>query len=77
MDIRGKFFSVGHGLTYAFKISDVIGVNDVHLLYDINRECDMKELEYFYGNKEIDYLNTFADKSIHAWMWFFCYTMRN
>ena len=38
MDIRGKFFSVGPGLTYAFKISDVIGVNDVHLLYDINRE---------------------------------------
>lgn len=56
MDIRGKFFPVGLGLTYAFKISDVIGVNDVHLLYDINRKCDMKELEIFYGNKEIDYL---------------------
>ena len=56
MDIRGKFFPVGHGLTYAFKIGDVSGVNDVHLLYDINRKCDMKELENFYGNKVIDYL---------------------
>ena len=56
MNIRGKFFPVGLGLTYAFKINEVSGVNDVHLLYDINRECDMKELENFYGNKEIDYL---------------------
>ena len=56
MDIKGKFFPVGHGLTYAFKIGDVSGVNDVHLLYDINRKCDMKELENFYGNKVIDYL---------------------
>lgn len=53
MDIRGKFFPVGLGLTYAFKISDVIGVNDVHLLYDINRKCDMKELEIFMEIKRL------------------------
>ena len=56
MDIGGKFFPVGHGLTYAFKINNVSGAKDLHVLYDIRKACDMKELEKFYGNKIIDFL---------------------
>lgn len=49
MSIRGKFFPVGHGLTYAFKIGRF------HLLFDIRKKCNFTELENFFdGKKEID-----------------------
>lgn len=41
MSIRAKFFPVGHGLTYAFKIETF------HLLFDIRKNCDFNELELF------------------------------
>lgn len=41
MSIRAKFFPVGHGLTYAFKIGTF------HLLFDIRKNCDFNELELF------------------------------
>ena len=50
MEIKGKFFPVGHGLTYAFK------VECVNVLFDIRKNCDLVELEKFYGNKNIDIL---------------------
>ncbi len=48
MDIRGKFFAVGQGLTYAFV------VDQAHVLFDINKKCDIAALENFYGSKQID-----------------------
>lgn len=48
MDIRGKFFAVGQGLTYAFV------VDQAHVLFDINKKCDFAALESFYGSKQID-----------------------
>lgn len=48
MDIRGKFFAVGHGLTYAFV------VDQAHVLFDINKKCDLIALQNFYGSKQID-----------------------
>lgn len=50
MEIKGKFFPVGHGLTYAFKI------DSFHVLFDIRKNCDFNELRDFYGNKNIDIL---------------------
>lgn len=50
MKTKGKFFAVGHGLTYALK------VEDIHVLFDINKRCNIEELEKFYGNKIIDVL---------------------
>ena len=50
MDIMGKFFPVGHGLTYAFKIEKH------HMLFDISKQCNLIELEKFYGNKEINFM---------------------
>ena len=50
MEIKGKFFAVGHGLTYAFKI------DSFHVLFDIKKNCDFDELRDFYGNKNIDIL---------------------
>ena len=50
MDIKGKFFPVGHGLTYAFKI------DDVHVLFDINRKCNLKDLNQFFGDQNIDFM---------------------
>lgn len=50
MDIKGKFFPVGQGLTYAFK------VENVHMLFDIRKQCNLKELEQFYGDKKIDFM---------------------
>lgn len=50
MEIKGKFFAVGHGLTYAFKI------DSFHVLFDIRKNCDFDELEHFYGNRNIDIL---------------------
>ena len=49
-DIKGKYFPVGHGLTYAFKI------DTVHMLFDINAQCNLDDLEKFYGNKKIDFM---------------------
>jgi len=49
MDIYGKFFNVGHGLTYAFKLSSY------HVLFDIKNTTHIyKDLEIFYGNTQID-----------------------
>lgn len=48
MEIQAKFFPVGHGLTYAFK------VDKCHVLFDINKRCDFDNLEAFFGNKTID-----------------------
>lgn len=48
MDIRGKFFAVGQGLTYA------LIVDQEHVLFDINLKCNFAELANFYGSKEID-----------------------
>lgn len=48
MEIQAKFFPVGHGLTYAFKI------DKFHILFDINRSCNFNDLEAFFGDKSID-----------------------
>ena len=48
LEAEAKFFPVGHGLTYAFKIGDF------HVLFDINSQCDLNALASFYGDKEID-----------------------
>lgn len=48
MQIQAKFFPVGQGLTYAFK------VDKCHVLFDINNNCDFDALENFFGNKTID-----------------------
>lgn len=54
-DIRGKYFPVGKGLTYGFKI------DDFHILFDIARfskNCSLLyDLEYFYENRNLDILS--------------------
>lgn len=50
MEIKGKFFPVGHGLTYAFK------VGALNVLFDITQRCNLDDLEKFYGSKTIDIL---------------------
>lgn len=50
MEIKGKFFPVGHGLTYAFK------VGSLNVLFDITQRCNLDDLENFYGSKTIDIL---------------------
>lgn len=52
--IRGRYFPVGHGLTYGFKIEDY------HILFDIARPTKMSslicDLKSFFGNQSIDIL---------------------
>lgn len=54
-DIKGKYFPVGHGLTYGFKL------NDYHILFDIAKPKNMgkilNDLSDFYGDKSIDILS--------------------
>lgn len=52
--IRGRYFPVGHGLTYGFKI------DDYHILFDIAKSTKMSslicDLKNFFGNRFIDIL---------------------
>jgi hypothetical protein len=51
MSIKGKFFPVGHGLTYGFKI------NDFNLLFDITKKRNLlNDVERFFGSTHIDTL---------------------
>lgn len=48
MDIKGRYFAVGHGLTYGFK------VDSYNVLFDIRKKNNLtKELSTFYGSKLI------------------------